>query len=322
MNKSRKVLVTGAAGFIGSHLSEKLIKLGYAVTGVDNLSTGRISNLNGFLESMTFIEGDLLDDGITKKLFKEKDIYDCIFHVAAVPSVVRSIDNPVESHKNNIDLSFNLLMLAKEFGVKRFVYSASSSAYGQQTGEFKSESMSADPLSPYALQKWVGEKYCHYFHSFFGLETIALRYFNVFGPRQNPASMYAAVIPKFITSALLGEPTPVHGDGLQARDFTYVDNVIDANLKAFYAPITACGKTFNVAMGQSTDLITIIKKLETILQKQIHIEYLPERPGDIKTSKASIDKIIKEIGYEPLVDLSEGLKRTADYIKQSELVTL
>lgn len=317
---TKKVLVTGAAGFIGSHLTDELVRSGYQVTAIDDLSTGRISNLESVLNKIEFIEGSLNSSNQMAKLFTGSNgKYDCVFHLAAVPSVVRSIEAPRASHENNIDVTFNLLMAAKENGVKRFVYSGSSSAYGQQMAPEKDESLPIDPISPYALQKWVGEKYSHFFNEFFGLETVSLRYFNVFGPRQNPNSMYSGVIPRFAKLALNCQPVTIHGDGTQARDFTYVKNVVDANIKAMLAPKECCGRTFNVAMGQSISLLELVECLERILGHSIGKNFEPPRRGDIKYSKASVELAKRMLGFRGEISFMKGLETTVEYIKQNEL---
>lgn len=311
------VLITGGAGFIGSHITEKLVEKGFDVTIIDDLSSGRKENIQSFENNVELIHGSILDLRTFEKLSKRK--FEVIFHVAAVPSVSRSIENPRNSHEANINGTFNILEYCRINKVKRLIYSASSSAYGHQTEEWKKESQPSFPISPYALQKYVGEKYCEYYHKFFNIETIALRYFNVFGPRQNPNSPYSAVIPAFIKATLNGKSMVIHGDGLQSRDFTYVDNVVQANINAMEIQnADAFGNVFNVALGDNTNLIQLADIISRLLKVKKYVEFKEARLGDIKHSKADIAKAKQILGYVPKIALEEGLLRTIEYIKNYE----
>lgn len=308
-------IVTGAAGFIGSHLCEKLIKVGYNVVGIDDFSSGKKANLEPILSQMTLVSGSILDPTVLEKACKHSPNPVALFHLAAIPSVPRSIEIPDDSHNVNINGTYNIFRAAQKFGIGRVIYSASSSAYGQQTGEFKSENLPPDLISPYGLQKWVGERYASLFNEFFGVECISLRYFNVFGPRQDPNSFYSAVIPKFIKFMIEEKPIEIHGDGLQTRDFTYVENILEANLKALAAPKICCGKVYNIAMGESVSLLKLLDYLEQILNKKAKREFHSPRIGDIKHSKASIELARQDLGFNPIISTYEGLSRTvASYL--------
>jgi len=305
-----KYLVTGAAGFIGSHLVENLIKRGDKVRGVDNFATGRLENIKSFLDDFEFVEGDLREDKVVSETVKDVDV---IFHEAAIPSVPRSVADPWLSHESNVDVTLKLLM-ASRGTVKRLIYAASSSAYGQNPRLPKIESFPIAPISPYAVTKVVGELYCKVFTEIFEVETISLRYFNVFGPRQNPKSQYAAVIPKFIVSMLRGEQPRIYGDGLQSRDFTYVQNVVEANLLAAKAK-KASGQVYNIACGQQIDLLTLVTKINQLLETEIEPILDPERAGDVKHSLAAIDNARRGLKFEPVVSFDEGLAKTVDWFK-------
>ncbi len=313
MTGERRYLVTGGAGFIGSHLVEALLRDGSRVRVLDDFSTGRRDNLEaaaraaGSAAHLELIEGDIRDRAIARRSMKDVTH---VFHQAALPSVQRSIEDPVSSHAVNATATLGLLEEARRAGVRRFVYAASSSAYGDTPTLPKIESMTPMPLSPYAASKLAGEHYCSIYHRLFGLETIGLRYFNVFGPRQDPASEYAAVVPRFVQAALRGEAPRVFGDGRQSRDFTYIDNAVDANMKACEAPMRAAGKTYNIACGASATLLDLIRLLEALVGHPITPVHEPARPGDVKHSLASIDEARQGLGYEPLIDLEEGLRRT------------
>ena len=308
----RTYLITGGAGFIGSHIAEALVNKGERVKIIDNLSTGRIENIKSFIDKVKFIEGDIRDFDLLKKITKDVDI---IFHEAALPSVPRSIDNPIASNANNIDGTLNVLYAAKLNNVHRVVYAASSSAYGNSEVLPKTESMKPNPLSPYAVTKYTGELYCKVFYNVYGLETISLRYFNVFGPRQDPNSQYSAVIPKFIKAYLTGKPPVIYGGGEQSRDFTYIDNVVRANLLEASAKETH-GETVNIACGKR---ITV-NQLAEIIRKEIGANLKPvhksERPGDVRHSLADITLAKNLIGYEPVVDVYDGLRRTINYFRK------
>lgn len=309
-----KVLVTGGAGFIGSNLSEKLISEGADVRIIDNFSTGFQENLAEIKGDFEFIEGDLNDP---EKLAKAVDGVEMIFHQAALPSVPRSVADPVETHNACVNATFNLLVAAKEAGVRRFIYAASSSAYGDQPTLPKVETMRPEPLSPYAGAKLMGEYYCSVFNRVYGLETIALRYFNVFGPRQNPASQYSGVISRFI-DALMKDQTPIiYGDGEQSRDFTYIANVVNANIKASQAT-SGFGEVMNAANGERITLNELLSVLKNITgRNDASAEYLDERKGDVKHSQADNSLAVSAIGYEKLVGLEEGLEKTIDWWKNS-----
>ncbi|MGC8785691.1 MAG: SDR family oxidoreductase [Armatimonadota bacterium] len=309
-----KVLVTGGAGFIGSHITERLVQLGHEVLVLDDLSTGREENLAHLRDSITFVKGSITDRALLSRAMERVQV---VFHQAALGSVPRSVEDPVTTHEVNITGTFNVLLAARDAGVRRVVYAASSSAYGDTPTLPKVETMLPNPLSPYAVSKLVGEYYCQVFTRVYGLETVSLRYFNVFGPRQNPHSQYAAVIPKFITAALKGEPLTVFGDGEQSRDFTYVDNVVQANLLAMESP-HAVGKVYNVACGGRYTLNELIRRLEAIFGRKLEVQYLPARAGDVKHSEASIAEAQRDLGYKVLVPFEEGLKKTVDWYIQVE----
>ena len=314
MALTSKVLVTGGAGFIGSNLAEELIRQGARVTILDDLSTGFRENLDEIQGGFDFIEGDINDD---TKVSQAIEGIEVVFHQAALPSVPRSVDNPAETHRVCVDGTFNLLLKAKESGVKRFVYAASSSAYGDQPTLPKVESMRPDPLSPYAAAKLAGELYCRSFNRVYGLETYALRYFNVFGPRQNPESMYSGVISRFIDSLMTGEQPVIFGDGEQSRDFTFVANVVDANIKAAQAA-TGMGETMNVANGERITLNALLDVLKSITGKpEVSPKYEEARRGDVKHSQADNRRAVECLGYSELVGLEDGLAKTIDWWKTS-----
>jgi nucleoside-diphosphate-sugar epimerase len=299
-------LVTGGAGFIGSNLVDALLKAGHHVRVVDNFATGKRENLAHVAQQI-----DLHDISITdpEPLAAAMRGVDYVFHLAALGSVPRSVKNPLETHETNATGTLNVLIAARDAGVKRVVFAGSSSAYGDVDAEYKSEDMLPRPLSPYAVTKLTGEQYCQVFTHVYGLETVVVRYFNVFGPRQDPLSMYAAVIPKFITAMLDDSPPTVEGDGLQSRDFTYIDNVIHGNLLACHTDGVA-GQTFNIACGDRIDLLEMIALINKLTGKQIEPVFTDPRPGDVRHSRAAIDKARRELGYEPVVSFEEGLSRT------------
>ena len=290
-------LVTGGAGFIGSHLAERFVQDGHAVRVLDDFSTGRRENIAGFAERIDLIEGDMRDFDTCVASCEDIEI---IFHQAAIPSVPKSVDDPVPSHDANINGTFNLLMAATQRKCRRFIYAASSSAYGDVEVSPKHEEIKPEPLSPYAVQKLAGELYLRAFFECFGLETLAIRYFNVFGPRQDPESQYAAAIPAFVTAILADRPPTVYGDGEQTRDFTYIDNVVHGNVLAAEAARTA-GQTINVACGEQVSVNAIIRQINDLLGKEIKPEYVPPRAGDVKHSLADIRLARELIGYEPQV---------------------
>ncbi len=319
MSLTSTVLVTGGAGFIGSNLADGLIEQGAKVKIIDNLSTGFRENLEEIKGDFDFIEGDLNDDASLQKALESVEI---VFHQAALPSVPRSVENPAETHEACINGTFNLLLKSKESGVRRFVYAASSSAYGNQKTLPKIETMKPEPLSPYAAAKLMGEHYCSVFHEVYGLETLSLRYFNVFGPRQNPASFYSGVISRFI-DALMGGKTPViFGDGEQSRDFTYIQNVVDANIKASQTD-KGFGGVYNTANGERITLNELLSNLKMITGKEdVKAEYKEERKGDVKHSQADNSDAIETYGYEKLVGLEDGLRNTIDWWKQSRFAKM
>ncbi len=309
-------LVTGGAGFIGSNLVSALLAEGRRVRVLDNFLTGKRENLVGLAErygdSFQLIEGDLRDLEATRRASEGAEY---VLHQGALPSVPRSVADPVLSNEINVSGTMNLLVAARDAGVKRVVYAASSSAYGDTPVLPKRESMTPNPKSPYAAQKLTGEQYMRIFHEVYGLETVSLRYFNVFGPNQDPASMYAAVIPRFITAVLAGTPPTIYGDGLQTRDFTYIDNVVRANIQACEAPKEACGKVVNIACGDRVSLLDILEIIYGLAGQRVAPRFEPLRAGDVRDSLADISLAKEFLGYEPSVSFSEGLSRTFDYFR-------
>jgi len=304
-------LVTGGAGFIGSHIAEALVRRGDKVRVLDNLSTGHRSNLSHIADDVEFIEGDLVDSDVVAKAVKGVD---CVFHQAALASVPRSVEFPLDTNAACVTGTVNLLDQARKANVGRVVYAASSSAYGDQPNSSKRETDLVNPLSPYAAAKLAAEMYCQAFYHTYGLETVCIRYFNVFGPRQDPDSPYSAVIPLFITAMLSGKSPTIYGDGLQSRDFTYVDNVVHGNLLAAESE-TAVGHSINVANGRATDLLTLMVALQKMLGVDIQPVHEPTRVGDVRESMADITLARKLLGYEPPVDFEEGLRRSIDYYR-------
>lgn len=310
-----KFLVTGGAGFIGSNICRRLVSEGCFVRVIDNLITGKKSNLEGILDKIEFIEADMGDEEVARKALKDVDV---VLHQGAVPSVPKSVDDPATTHKHCVDATFTLLLASRDAGIKRFVYAASSSAYGDSEVLPKVETMVNNPLSPYAVGKLVGEHYCKVFWSVFGLETISLRYFNVFGPYQDPASQYAAAIPAFVMSILKDEQPTIYGDGRQSRDFAYIDNVVEANLLAARAKETH-GEVVNIACGKRITINEIIALINEILGKNIEPEYVAERPGDVKHSLADISLAKEVIGYNPVVHFRGGLERAIEWYRSNLL---
>jgi UDP-glucose 4-epimerase len=306
-------LVTGGAGFIGSHMVSALVEGGHCVRVVDNFSTGKRENLAHVADQVDLYEISITD---REALAQAMDGVDYVFHLAALASVPRSVADPLASNEVNITGTLNVLMAARDAGVKRVVYAGSSSAYGNLESEYKSEDMLPQPLSPYAVAKLAAEHYCHVFTEVYGLETVTVRYFNVFGPRQDPLSTYAAVIPKFVTAMLDGRRPTVEGDGLQSRDFTYIANVVHGNLLACHTPGVA-GETFNIAVGGSINLLEMIAILNDILGTEIEPIFVAPRPGDVKHSRAAIDKARERLGYEPQVSFEDGLRRTVAWYAES-----
>ncbi|HJS24338.1 MAG TPA: SDR family oxidoreductase [Pyrinomonadaceae bacterium] len=305
-------LVTGGAGFIGSHIASALAKQGARVRVLDDLSTGHRENIDEIGDDVDFIQGSVADEELLNKVLEEVEL---VFHEAAIPSVPRSVEAPRQTHIASVDGTFSLLVAARDQGVRRVVYAASSSAYGDQPTLPKVEEMRPDPLSPYAVAKLVGEYYCRAFTRVYGLETVSLRYFNVFGPRQDPGSQYSGVVSRFISSLLSNERPVIYGDGEQSRDFTYIDNVVYANLNAGSAK-EASGKVINVANGQRITLNQLLAELKDLTGRQdVTAEYLEPRVGDVRHSLADITMARELLGYESKVDLREGLKRTIDWFK-------
>ena len=299
-----RYLITGGAGFIGSHIVEDLLKRGEFVRVLDNFSTGYRKNLERFIHDIELIEGDIRYHHVALQAVKGIDF---VLHQAALGSVPRSVNDPIASNDINANGTLTMLHAAKEARVKRFVYASSSSIYGDNPESPKIETMIPNPKSPYAVSKLSGEYYCQVFHKVYGLETVSLRYFNVFGPRQDPNSQYAAVIPKFL-KAMLGDQKPtVHGDGTQSRDFTFVKNVVQANLLACDSP-NVSGKVFNIACNATHSLLDLIHHLNTILGKKIEPKFEPPRSGDIKNSLASITRAQTELMYQPEIDFVKGLQ--------------
>jgi nucleoside-diphosphate-sugar epimerase len=307
-----RYLVTGGAGFIGSHLVEHLVERGEEVVVFDDFSTGRRENIAAFADRIELMEGTLLNPVACARAARGIDY---VLHEAAVPSVPRSVSDPVGSHEANATGTLNMLVAARDAKVKKLIYAASSSAYGNTTELPKHEGMRPRPLSPYAAAKYAGECYCAAFQATYGLSTVALRYFNIFGPRQDPASQYAAVIAKFASCAHADEPPMIYGDGEQTRDFTYVANVVEANLLACRAGPDADGEVFNVGCGTRISVNELWRRLSRAAGGRSHPVYEPARASDVRDSLASLDKIERLLGYQPVVDLDTGLRKTLDYFR-------
>ncbi len=306
-------LVTGIAGFIGSSIARALLARGDEVRGIDNYSTGKRENIAEIMTQIDFREADLLDLDAVHNACKGVDY---IFHEAAIPSVPKSVLDPLGSNQANVDGTVHVLIAAKEAKVKRVVYAASSSAYGDTPTLPKREDMPPNPISPYAVAKLASEYYMTSFYRCYGLETVCLRYFNIFGPRQDPSSPYSGVLAKFITQMLAGEDPTILGDGLQSRDFTYIDNTVEANLLAAEAPAeSAAGKVFNVATGTRVDLNETFQLLKEIIGFKGKVKYGPERAGDVKHSLADLSRTEKALGYKPKVSFEEGLRRTVEWYR-------
>jgi UDP-glucose 4-epimerase len=307
-----KVLVTGGAGFIGSHLIERLLADGHDVRALDNFSTGRRENLLELGGDVDLVEGDVQSYERAHAAVRGCDV---VFHQAALPSVPRSIQDPLTTNAANVIGTLNVLLAARDSGVRRVVFASSSSVYGANEELPKREDMPALPVSPYAVGKLTGEGYCRSFSAVYGLETVALRYFNVFGPRQNLLSQYAAVVPNFIRAALTGQRPVVHGDGEQSRDFTYVENVVEANLKAAEAE-GADGQAFNVAVGDRVTLNGLLEAIRELTGAALDPVHEPARTGDVKHSLADIGLASSRLGFDPAVQLQEGLRRTIEWVEQ------
>lgn len=310
-----KFLVTGGAGFIGSNICRKLVSQGCFVRVVDNLLTGKKSNLADVIDKMEFIDADMGDSEVARSAMKDIDV---VLHQGALPSVPVSVEDPAATHQHCVNATFTLLLAARDAGVKRFVYAASSSAYGDSPTSPKIETMPTSPLSPYAVAKLTGEYYCSVFYNIYGLQTISLRYFNVFGPYQDPASQYAAAIPAFVSAILKDEPPTIYGDGEQSRDFTYIDNVVDANLLAARANQTK-GEVINIACGKAVTVNEIIDLINELLGKNVTPIYTDPRPGDVKHSLADITAAGNLIGFEPAIQFNEGLQKAIDWYRENLL---
>ena len=309
-------LITGVAGFIGSSLARAVLAQGDQVRGIDNFATGKRENLAEIQNQIDFREADLINlDAVRDACLR----VDYIFHEAAIPSVPKSVLDPLGSNRANVDATVHLLIAARDAKVKRVVYAASSSTYGDTPTLPKHEGMPPNPISPYAVAKLASEYYMTSFYRCYGLETVSLRYFNIFGPRQDPGSPYSGVLAKFITQMLAGEQPTIYGDGTQSRDFTYIDNVVSANLLATKAPATeVAGKVFNVATGVRFDLNQTFQLLKGITGYKGDVKYEPERAGDVKHSLADLSRIEKALGYKPLVNFEEGLRRTVEWYRRQQ----
>ena len=308
-------LITGVAGFIGSSIARELLSRGEQVRGVDNFSTGNRENLAGILNRIEFREADITD---LVAMHKACAGVDFVLHQAAIPSVPKSVLDPLASNRANVDGTVNVLVAARDAKVKRVVFAASSSAYGDTPTLPKHEGMKPDPISPYAVAKLASEQYMVSFFRCYGLETVSLRYFNIFGPRQDPSSPYSGVMAKFITQMLRGAQPTINGDGEQSRDFTYIDNAVEANLLACRAPASkTAGRVFNVATGRRVTLNETFKALQSLTSYSGAPKYAPERGGDIKHSLADVSKSESALGYKPLVSFEEGLRRTVEWYRSS-----
>lgn len=307
-------LVTGGAGFIGSHIASALAASGAKVRIIDDLSTGYLDNVKAIDGDVDFVQGSLADEVSLRRALEGVEL---VFHEAAIPSVPRSVENPRQTHIASVESTFSLLLAAKENKVRRVVYAASSSAYGDQASLPKIENMLPEPLSPYAVAKLVGEYYCQVFTRVYGLETLSLRYFNVFGPRQDPSSQYSGVISRFIGALLTDESPVIYGDGEQSRDFTYVEDVVNANLKAAET-VKGIGQVINVANGERTTLNQLLAQLKALTGKPDAVaDYREPRAGDVRHSLADISRARDLLGYEPQVDFETGLRHTIAWWKQS-----
>jgi nucleoside-diphosphate-sugar epimerase len=305
-------LVTGGAGFIGSHLTEELVRRGHRVRVVDSLVTGKRSNLD-HIPGVEFVEGDLADLDTAHRAVAGCE---CVLHQAAIPSVPRSVEDPITSHRANVDATLNTLVAARDGGVRRVVFAGSSSAYGDTPALPKHEGMPINPLSPYALQKVIGEQYLQMFTKLYGLETVSIRYFNVFGPRQDPSSAYSGVISVFATALIENRPPSIYGDGEQTRDFTYVANVVDGVLRACDAP-DASGEVINVATGGRISLNKLFYVMRDIVGASVEPVYVESRQGDVRDSQADIRKAKEILGYEPTVPFEEGLSQTIAWYRST-----
>ena len=311
------LLVTGGGGFIGSHLVERLVRDGHRVRVIDNFTTGHRRNLSTVIDDVDLVEGDLQSYERAHAAVRGCEI---VFHEAAMPSVPRSVQDPLTSNAANVIGTLNVLLAARDSGVRRVVFASSSSVYGSVPDLPKREDQPTAPISPYAATKVTGELYASVWSRLMGVETVGLRYFNVFGPRQDPKSEYAAVIPRFILWGQTGKPLQVHGDGTQSRDFTYIDNVVSANLLAARAEGSrASGKSYNVGCGSRTSLLEIIGKLEAMLGRPFERKHSPTRAGDVPHTLADVSAAKRDLGYEPVVEFDEGLRRTVEFFTGRKL---
>lgn len=309
-----KVLVTGGAGFIGSHIVDTLVQLGYQVRVIDDFSAGRKENLQGVIKRIELIRGDIRKASLVRRAMRKVKY---VFHQAALRSVPKSMDNPSGFNEVNVRGTLNLLLAARDAKVKRFVFASSSSIYGETNRLPEKESHPPDPISPYAATKLMGEVYCRIFSVSFGLATVALRYFNVFGPRQSLESEYAVVVPKFIACLMKDKPTPINDDGKQSRDFTYVADVVKANLLAMRASKKATGQVFNVACGRRHSVLELSQTINRLMGKNIKPVFLPPRPGDVKHTMADISRAKKYLRFRPGVSFQAGLKKTIQYFLEN-----
>jgi len=316
MSRSEHVLVTGGAGFIGSHIVEALLGRGLRVRVIDDLSTGRLANLDAARDRIEWIEASLTDFDACRRATEGIDV---VFHEAAIPSVPRSVLEPLGSHASGPTATLNILEAARQAGVRRVMFAASSSAYGDTVTLPKEEGMIPNPLSPYAAGKLAGEHYIQVYARTMGLDGVSLRYFNIFGPRQDPSSPYSGVISLFIKAMSQGVRPKIYGDGLQTRDFTYVANAVAANLAAMDHPEPLAGRVLNVGTGRGVSLLDLVASLNQILGTRLEPDFLPPRAGDVKDSLASLERVEATLGYKPLVDFDEGLRRTVESIRNSNV---
>lgn len=308
-------LITGGAGFIGSNIAHELVRCGHSVRIVDNFSTGNIANLEDIADKVTLIEGDVRDPATMQRACKGVQY---VTHQAALPSVQRSVEDPGTTTHVNINGLLNVLICARDAGVLRLVFASSSSVYGETRELPKHEGLSTIPLSPYALSKLTGEHFCRLFHELYGLETFALRYFNVYGPRQNPETRYAAVIPRFIQSLRAGTPPTVHGDGTQTRDFTFVDDVVQANLACFRAPASSAGCVYNIAGGGRTSILELLEVLGKLLTREMEPEFGEVRAGHVHDSEADPASALEHLHWSAQVSLADGLRQTIDWFQHAD----
>jgi nucleoside-diphosphate-sugar epimerase len=313
-NQGGRFLVTGGAGFIGSNLASILADQGHPVRILDNFSTGRAQNLAELPEAVEVVRADVRDPDAVRGACRDVEY---VLHLAALPSVARSVEDPVATHDVNITGTLNLLLQARDTGVRRVVFASSSSVYGDTPVLPKHEDMPPSPLSPYALSKLAGEQYCRLFYELYGLETFALRYFNVYGPRQDPASDYAAVIPAFIARLRAGESPVIHGDGGQTRDFTFVSDVAAANLCCCHAPAEAAGQVYNVARGDRTSILELAQTIADILETEVQPAFTEARAGDVRDSQADAERARAILGWVPAVTLDDGLRRTVEWFARA-----